>query len=1280
MKKQQKFALSLLTISVLSATAFAADTDSPFTMPLHLSNPGMHKTVTVIKTESRTKTATWDTTTTTGNTSANKPNIMLYLDDSGSMGGGINGKTKFRTLQDVLKNLMNKEYRPQGATRSYKYGEMATWGLEWMNSPGKSQDLTNEYTAIVNNITTHSRTQSSTPFMRGYVRAANKFAENVDNLTCNNNYIIAMTDGAANVGNISGINSLISNGSTLWNKAGVYSYQLQDSRGNYWDPEDFSVGGLTTANKYKATWQYKYEFDETYNRQTGRYDLTFLGKSNVVEDLDKRYLQQLSKPLGENPETNIKTYTVAFGLGKGADDFDERELERTRYMLEKGAAGEGRLNGNKTYFEANDEESLQNAFEKMFSDMTSTFDPGSNPVDIKPGDPTFTDPTDTPLPGALSSISTAEDQHALAAPAITGADKLFPQEMVALWLPIGVEGGLRSAELRFYKTDYTQNAKGAWDEEVKVDTAYGVPNYQYSGRVALMSDKDGKVRPMNHLFNGNNGYFALNNYNSPSDEWLKAMLPWQSRYAYDSSVNDRILSQTYTANTLYRERTYPMGDILESDIVTVGALVDEDQTVDFQGRKEFIVAAANDGLAYVFQSNSAAKTNNARNPYNLVMTYAPSELQRQKADDTLATHYKDIAHKDYATTPERPHLYMLSGGITAHTLNKPFNIDYMLGNAGRGAKGLYAMNLSGINESSDFTKDVTLFNAGAHRGGQETAMGYTVGYPSTARFGVNVTRKNSNGRVERYLDNGIFIATAVGSGFSTKTNLANQETALYLYDTLGGADVGIEGCGYDKNDMTNNHKNSVQCMGSQANRGRLLAKATMGKTGGLATPALFDVDVDGVVDYAFAGDYSGNMWRCDVRNYTQGIDCQKIFAGTPDRPVTSAPIIARVGDEHVVMWGTGSDMFPDDVTETKRQALYGVYQKFDELNSIVNDKDKGFLDKTFTENDLLTQELNSLKGSWETLDLQRKVSNEDINGKDGKRAYAGWKVELDTNGERVVVRPILAWHTVYFSTRVYGKSDKNPSAQDTQYNKNWTADEWREKGWAVREESRVLNKCSTDKEEIKAAKGGWSVAQLIDHTVENSTTTSGKCNNTTTNTTVEKDKFQSTCTEQTQHKLTAEKSVEGGTPKLYSALIQLHVENGGLIFPSKRNTSYAILGDDRANATETGLSYLTEGQDKGLVSSTVHDGIVSWTSIDSSRKNYNSDYQGNYYERGMYTDFNKDGNKQNRPPIENACSPDDGKPKGQLAGVDKNGLNQYNVYWYSPHVNCLRRISWREIY
>ncbi|MBQ9724677.1 MAG: hypothetical protein IJV56_04960, partial [Neisseriaceae bacterium] len=82
---RRTFSFSLLAISVLSATsAMAADTDSPFATPLHLSNPGMSKTVTITKNETIPKVATWDVSnTSTSLYEKNKPNIMLYLDDSG---------------------------------------------------------------------------------------------------------------------------------------------------------------------------------------------------------------------------------------------------------------------------------------------------------------------------------------------------------------------------------------------------------------------------------------------------------------------------------------------------------------------------------------------------------------------------------------------------------------------------------------------------------------------------------------------------------------------------------------------------------------------------------------------------------------------------------------------------------------------------------------------------------------------------------------------------------------------------------------------------------------------------------------------------------------------------------------------------------------------------------------------------------------------------------------------------------------------------------------------
>lgn len=1279
MKKQQKFALSILTVSLFSATsAMAADTDSPFATPVHLSNPGMTKTVTITKSETTPKVATWDVTnTSTSEYKQNKPNIMLYLDDSGSMNGW-----KANSLKRVLPSLVRE------------YGDKASWGITWMgsfNSSGarnREVALTDNYQDVINAID-RSWYNDGTPFLTGYVNAVDKFAKTPIPLSCTDNYVIAMSDGSANSDSYEynrahgyssqGLNSYIRN-SDIWRQAGVSEYNKLTVAGKTFEPYQFGEDcGAFNQKLYGLAWRSD-TWGMPLNCTTGRTypNLSYGLSQSEIEYLDGKFLKQLSDPLFKN--TNIKTYTVAYGMGSSSAD------ARTKYMLKKGAIGEGTYNGNPTYFDANDEQGLRDAFARMFEEMTSSFNDGSEAINITQEDPSTSAPTVDENTGS-AVVSQEENKHAIAAPAITGENKLNPQETVALWLPIGDEGGLRSAELRFYKPNYDPNNHSL--STLDVDSTFGIPDYK-SYRRSYISDKN-NVSPMNSYFmTGSNTYFALNAYNSKSDEWENALLPWMSRSKDDSAIK----ALGYTENTDYRQRSYPMGDILESDIVTVGNLVDDDAKVGFAGRKEFIVAAANDGMAYVFQSNSAQKEDNAKTPYNLMMTYAPSALQRQNTDDTLATHYKKLAKEDYAKVPDNPHLYMLSGGIVGHTLNEPFHIDYMVGNAGRGAKGLYAMNVSAINESSDWAKDVPLFDAGAHRGGQESKMGYTVGYPSTARFGKNVVSKNSAGQIEHKLNNGIIIATAVGSGFSTKTNLAEQETALYLYDTLGGVDVGNEGCGYDKNNQQNNTKNSVACVGNKSQRGKLLSKATIGNTGGLATPVLVDIDMNGVVDYAFAGDYSGNMYRCDVRDYNN-IDCVQIFAGNTNRPVTSAPVVARLDNgEYVVTWGTGSDMFVEDVKENKRQALYGVYQKFDNLNNI----DKEYAGKVFTEKDLLQQTMVEKGGSWETGTLLRYIDESGENSakmrpNNGDLAYKGWMLELDAKrGERVVVQPMIVLRTVYFSTRVYGETDLNGSTSttDTSWNTNWTDEEWIDAGWDTNGwqnlSSNSVAVCSTNKDDIQNGRGGWSAKVLLDEQSSSSSSATNKCINHTSTTNTLVQKYQSTCTEGESKQIVYSKPVGGTVAEQYSALIQLDVQTGGNL--TKDSSSYIVLNKGEQVDPVTG-QYIGDGS---LASSLSFKGILSWMTNVPRRNGLNTNEHGNVAERGVFAKLPKggvvgvggstliDGYIPNTNQINNGCTPPDGKSTFDAIAVSTDGMYHAPGYENMTFNNCLRRISWREIY
>lgn len=1260
---RRKFTLSLLAISVLGATsAMAADTDSPFATPVHLSNPGMSKTVTITKSKSTPKVATWNVNQgLVENYEQIKPNIMLYLDNSGSMSGA-----KEYELKNTMSQVLNK------------YGDKAYWGLQWMhwNLTGYPVHLTDNWQRVNSGISAMV-SSGSTPLLTGYVKAVDAFDKSPIDRSCTNNYLVVLTDGAANDDTLVAINPVLTT-SPVWRESGIKKYELREKGTNkVRKPYEFATGGYMESYLGAVPWQH-----------------TLGWNSEETKYLDKMFLRQLSEPLAAN--TGIKTYTIDFGLypqqsvnfrkyRKKDPAYDHHELERTRYMLKHGAYGTNGYgpNGEQTYFSAGvGTGELFNAFDQMIGEIVSHNKTGDTPISIVEDKP---DSSDSDVTEGVTAEGSAfnENKHAIAAPAITGNDaKLFPEETVSLWLPIGDESGLRSAELRFYKPDYAGNNYGIDGIELPVSSTYGKPNY-VDYRRSLISHKNG-VFPMENDFFGNNDYFALNAYNSISDEWTKALMPWVSR----SKTDNAIKALNYTQNTDYRIRKYPMGDILESDIVSVGKLVDNNDTNNFEGRKEFIVAAANDGMAYIFKSNSAQKANNAATPYNLMMTYAPSVLQRQNPDDTLAKHYKDLAKNDYAQTPDNPHLYMLSGGITAHTLHEPFEISYMTGNAGRGAKGLYAMNLSAISESSDtsWKDNVPLFDAGAHRGGSEKEMGYTVGYSATDRFGVNILKKTKSGDLERDVENNIHILTAVGSGFSSKTDLSKQETALYIYDTLGGADVGIEGCGYDKHTSTNNNRNSVSCVGSKSKRGQLITKVSLGNTGGLATPALYDVDLDGIMDYAFAGDYSGNMYRCDVRDY-KNVSCSMIFSGSKDRPITSAPIIARLDNgEHVVSWGTGSDMFPDDITETKRQALYGVYQKFDELNNVTKD----YKDKTFTEKDLLQQTMTTKSGTWEDGNLWRYVDQDGETSKkmrstSGDLAYKGWTVELDAKkGERVVVRPMLMLRTVFFSTRVYGKIDSpiaNPS--DANWDANWTESEWAANGWTTTGWRNLTTgsvvSCSTNDDDIKNGRGGWSPKKLLDEHSTSSTAASNKCSNKYATTTTTTQRYQSTCTEGANQQIKYAKSIDGKVAKQYSALIQLNIATGGNL--NKRDASaYMLMGGDRDVATATGYS---GDESKSLITSESFIGIVAWMIHDPTRKGLNRDFQGNNYERGDLAKISKKTpylQRTDRLPRDNNCTPDDGKTKFEAFGQGEDKMYHHPGWAKVDVANCLRRISWRELY
>ena len=114
---------------------------------------------------------------------------------------------------------------------------------------------------------------------------------------------------------------------------------------------------------------------------------------------------------------------------------------------------------------------------------------------------------------------------------------------------------------------------------------------------------------------------------------------------------------------------------------------------------------------------------------------------------------------------------------------------------------------------------------------------------------------------------------------------------------------------------------------------------SVGTPNGLATPAVVDINGDRVVDYVYAGDLLGNMWKFNLSNpdpalwsipYASGgpLYTAKDQLATPvAQPITSKPEVGRgpQGRGMVVLFGTGKFMEQGDKVPTQTQTFYGLY-------------------------------------------------------------------------------------------------------------------------------------------------------------------------------------------------------------------------------------------------------------------------------------------------------------------------------------------------------------------
>ena len=203
---------------------------------------------------------------------------------------------------------------------------------------------------------------------------------------------------------------------------------------------------------------------------------------------------------------------------------------------------------------------------------------------------------------------------------------------------------------------------------------------------------------------------------------------------------------------------------------------------------------------------------------------------------------------------------------------------------------------------------------------------------------------------------------------------------------------------------------------------------------GLASPTPIDVDGDRIVDYVYAGDLYGNVWRFDLTARTAGAWTQsRLFQAGRDgqpQPITSAPAVAvhPLGPSYGVMVyvGTGQNITP--VTAERQAPANSVYGLWDtQVFSYTGDGDvpPRPADTPIARSALLTQQLQYAGTAGAAALSFRSVSDRAINFV--TRAATGvpqindrgWVIDFDPATTEAVVRaPRVVDDTLEFESVV----------------------------------------------------------------------------------------------------------------------------------------------------------------------------------------------------------------------------------------------------------------------
>ncbi|MET0105736.1 MAG: PilC/PilY family type IV pilus protein [Sedimenticola sp.] len=199
-----------------------------------------------------------------------------------------------------------------------------------------------------------------------------------------------------------------------------------------------------------------------------------------------------------------------------------------------------------------------------------------------------------------------------------------------------------------------------------------------------------------------------------------------------------------------------------------------------------------------------------------------------------------------------------------------------------------------------------------------------------------------------------------------------------------------------------------------------------GQPNGIGGVRATDIDGDGTVDYAYAGDLRGNLYRFDLTDSDPGnwsvtrLFTAKYHTDGSFQPITNTPVVVPhpTGVGVIVVFGTGSWMTVKDASSHKVQSIYGIWDDLgssisyplDHNKSSANLVEQTYLNKVNQEHGYVVRTLSDNAIDWSVnkgwyidLDVKSATTNPPIVEFPGERAIRNFQVRAGISFVNTVI-------------------------------------------------------------------------------------------------------------------------------------------------------------------------------------------------------------------------------------------------------------------------------------